>query len=53
MLAWLVDAGVTRSTVARPRTVVLTAVRFAVRASSIVCQRPGADPPTLAELGGW
>jgi fructokinase len=32
---------------------VLTAARFAVRASSIVCGRVGADPPTLAELGGW
>jgi hypothetical protein len=29
------------------------ATRFAVRASAIVCGRPGADPPSLAELGGW
>ena len=48
----LVDSGITRSTIA-DRDAVLTAVRFAVRASSIVCQRAGADPPTLAELGGW
>jgi fructokinase len=52
MLAWLVDVGVTRETVADPATV-LGAVRFAIRASGVVCQRPGADPPTLAELGGW
>lgn len=32
---------------------VLTAARFAVRASGLVCGRVGADPPTLAELGGW
>lgn len=52
MLARLVHSGATRSTIG-DRDAVLTAVRFAVRASSIVCQRPGADPPTLAELGGW
>ena len=52
MLAWLVDAGVTRPTVADAGSV-LAAVRFAVRASGVVCQRPGADPPTLADLGGW
>jgi fructokinase len=32
---------------------VLRAARFAVRASSFVCGRAGANPPTLAELGGW
>ena len=32
---------------------VLRAARFAVRASAIVCERAGANPPTLAELGGW
>jgi fructokinase len=52
MLAWLVDAGITRATVADPE-VVLRAVRFGVRAASMVVQRPGADPPTLADLGGW
>jgi hypothetical protein len=52
MLAWLVHAGVTRATIADAASVV-AAVRFAVRASGIVCRRPGADPPTLADLGGW
>lgn len=52
MLAWLVNAGLTRATIAQPESV-LAAVRFAVRASALVCQRAGADPPTLAELGGW
>ncbi len=52
MLAWIVNAGVTRATIAQPASV-LPAVRFAVRASALVCQRAGADPPTLAELGGW
>jgi fructokinase len=32
---------------------VLRAVCFAVRASAFVCERAGANPPTLAELGGW
>ncbi len=32
---------------------ILPAVRFGLRAASLVVQRPGADPPTLAELGGW
>jgi fructokinase len=32
---------------------ILRAVRFAVRASAFVCGRAGANPPTLAELGGW
>ena len=32
---------------------VLRATRFAIRASAIACTRAGADPPTLAELGGW
>ena len=52
MLAWLVQAGIARSGLANERDV-LAAVRFAVRASAIVCQRAGADPPTLANLGGW
>lgn len=33
--------------------VALRAARFAVRASAAVCARPGADPPRLAEIGGW
>jgi fructokinase len=52
MLAWLVDAGITRATVVDPGSV-LAAVRFAVRASGLVCRRAGADPPTLVDLGGW
>ena len=52
MLAWLVNAGVTRATLA-DEGVVVPAVRFGIRAAGLVCQRPGADPPTLAELGGW
>jgi fructokinase len=34
-------------------TTILRAARFAVRASAIVCGRAGANPPSLAELGGW
>ena len=37
----------------RRRRTILRAVRFAVRASAFVCGRAGANPPTLAELGGW
>jgi fructokinase len=51
-LACLVHEGVTRATVA-DEAAVLRATRFAVRASAFVCQRAGADPPTLAQLGGW
>ena len=52
MLAWLAHAGVSRASAADPE-VILRAVRFGVRAASMVVQRPGADPPTLADLGGW
>jgi len=52
MLAWLVHSGVPRRSMA-DLTVILAAVRFGLRAASMVVQRPGADPPTLAELGGW
>ena len=52
MLAWLVHAGIDPGDLADAGAV-LAAVRFAVRASAIVCGRAGADPPTLAELGGW
>jgi len=51
-LACLVHGGVTRATVANDDAI-LRAARFAVRASAIVCERAGANPPTLAELGGW
>ncbi len=52
MLGWLVQAGIGRQGLASEGDV-LAAVRFAVRASALVCQRAGADPPTLADLGGW
>jgi len=29
------------------------AARFGIRAAAISCMRAGADPPTLAEVGGW
>jgi fructokinase len=32
---------------------VAAATRAAIRVASITCTRAGADPPTLAELGGW
>jgi fructokinase len=51
VLACLVHDGVTRRTL--DRDAVLSATRFGVRASAIACTRAGANPPTLAELGGW
>ncbi|MEW6223160.1 MAG: carbohydrate kinase [Chloroflexota bacterium] len=51
-LACLLAGGGGRETIADPAAV-QRAVRFAVRASAMVCERPGADPPTLAQLGGW
>ena len=51
-LACLVQGGGWRHSAGDPDAVV-RAARFAVRASAFVCQRAGANPPTLAELGGW
>ena len=51
-LACLVQGGGGRHSAGDP-TAVLRAARFAVRASAVVCGRAGANPPTLAELGGW
>lgn len=51
-LACLVHEDVGRDGLADPE-VVLRAARFAIRASSFVCGHAGANPPTLAELGGW
>ncbi len=51
-LACLVHSGVGPDTLGDAATV-LRAARFAVRASAAVCARAGANPPTLADLGGW
>ncbi len=51
-LAAIVRAGVGRAGLHDARSA-LDAARFAVRASAMACERAGADPPTLAELGGW
>ncbi|OGO55337.1 MAG: hypothetical protein A2V85_06800 [Chloroflexi bacterium RBG_16_72_14] len=52
VLAYLVHAGVSRADLAQS-DIVLAAARFGVRAAALTCQRAGADPPTLVELGGW
>ncbi len=51
LLACLVHDGVTRATV--DDAAILRATRLGVRAAAIACTRAGANPPTLAELGGW
>ncbi len=51
-LACLVHEGIGRDGLG-DTAAVGRAARFAVRASSFVCGRAGANPPTLAELGGW
>ena len=50
-LACLVHDGVTRATLDAGSAI--RATRFGVRAAAIACTRAGANPPTLAELGGW
>jgi fructokinase len=50
-LASIVHDGVARG--ALDESAVLRAAELGVRAASIACTRAGADPPTLAELGGW
>ena len=50
-LACLVHDGVTRATLDGPAAI--RAGQFGVRAAAIACTRAGANPPTLAELGGW
>ena len=50
-LACLVHDGVTRATL--DAGAAMRAARFGVRAAAIACTRAGANPPTLAELGGW
>jgi fructokinase len=51
-LACLVHDGVHPGDLVDP-AIAVRAARFAVRASAAVCARAGANPPTLAELGGW
>ncbi len=51
-LACLVQGGGGRHAAGDPDAV-LRAARFAVLAAAVVCGRAGANPPTLAELGGW
>ena len=51
-LACLVRAAGGRATTG-DEAAILRAAQFAVRASAIACERAGANPPTLAELGGW
>ena len=48
-LAWWSANGLTRSDLKRP-PLVRTAVQAAAAVSAATCGRPGADPPTLAEL---
>ena len=49
-VAWLVRRGISRATL--DADAAISAARFGARAAAIACTRPGADPPTLAELGG-
>jgi fructokinase len=51
VLAALVQVGTTRATLDTPS--VLRAARMGIHAASLACTRPGADPPTLQDLGGW
>jgi fructokinase len=51
-LACLVQGGGGRRAAGDTKAV-LRAANFAVRASAFVCGQAGANPPTLAQLGGW
>ena len=48
-LAWWSSNGLTRSDLKRP-PLVRTAVQAAAAVAAATCARPGADPPTLADL---
>jgi fructokinase len=52
-LAWWLEHGYGRADLGDLDAVV-AATRFGVTVSGITCQRPGADPPRIAEVpGGW
>ena len=48
-LAWWSSSGLTRSDLKRP-SLVRTAVQAGAAVAAATCGRPGADPPTLADL---
>ena len=48
-LAWWSANGLARSDLGRP-TLVRAAVQAAAAVAAATCGRPGADPPTLADL---
>ncbi len=48
-LAWWSANGLTRSDLSRP-ALVRAAVQAGAAAAAATCGRPGADPPTLADL---
>lgn len=50
LLAWWFRRGLTRADLADPAAVE-EAARFACQVAARTCERPGAFPPTLAELG--
>jgi fructokinase len=52
LLACLVHEGRSRADAA-DTAAVLRAAAFALRAGAFVCGRAGADPPGIADLGGW
>jgi fructokinase len=52
LVAWWQAHGLGRDDFDDPAAVE-SATRSAIRVASVTCTRPGADPPTLAELGGW
>jgi len=51
-LAWWSASGLTRSDLHRPGPV-REALQVAAEVASLTCTRVGAEPPWLAEVGGW